>query len=320
MTEFPPPPAVPPEGAIPFPFSVSATKQVYFSQGNLQWSATDGGVTPTTHVTADGVGEGTWRFAEEQYHFVGNTYYGNVYGVGGNSGTKCDNSLISASYQGWIDLFGWGTSGYDNTANDQYAINYQPYSNSTTSLYPNINRWGYGPSWTMTDRNLVGTSAYYDWGVYNAISNGGNQVGLWRTLTYEEWGYLMYSRPNASSLWVGAVVDGLPCHIVLPDDFVTPSGITVNSGCTWYTNVYSLAEWSLLEANGAVMLVSPGYRSGTSVTWNGTIQYNGGRYAETKASSNEDSNYVIVRNNSPSYWEVHTRYMGCAVRLVHDIN
>lgn len=65
-----------PEGALPGLFSVSATQQVRFSQGNLQYQASTD----------------TWRFAEHQYDYVG---YG--------------NSNISPTYSGWIDLFGAGT-------------------------------------------------------------------------------------------------------------------------------------------------------------------------------------------------------------------
>ncbi len=57
-------------------FSVSPTKKVFFSPGNLQYQASTN----------------TWRFAEHQYDYVG-----------------ADNSNICATYSGWIDLFGWGT-------------------------------------------------------------------------------------------------------------------------------------------------------------------------------------------------------------------
>ena len=66
----------PPEGALPGYFSVSATKKVFFSQGNLQYQ-------PST---------GTWQFAEHQYDYVGE----------GNANT-------SSNYSGWKDLFEWGT-------------------------------------------------------------------------------------------------------------------------------------------------------------------------------------------------------------------
>ena len=52
-----------PTGAINGLFSVSENSQVYFSQGNLQYQA-------STH---------TWRFAENQWDYVGNNELGTVY-------------------------------------------------------------------------------------------------------------------------------------------------------------------------------------------------------------------------------------------------
>ena len=65
------------QGALPGAFSVSATKKVYFSQGNLQYQASTK----------------TWRFASAQYTRVG----------------ASGNNKISATYTGWIDWFAWGT-------------------------------------------------------------------------------------------------------------------------------------------------------------------------------------------------------------------
>lgn len=64
------------KGALWGIFSVSSTKKVYFSQGNLQYQASTS----------------TWRFAPNQYDMIGS-----------------DNANISNSYTGWIDLLGWGT-------------------------------------------------------------------------------------------------------------------------------------------------------------------------------------------------------------------
>ena len=45
------------QGALPGKFSVSATKKIYFSQGNLQYT------TSGSHACADGTTKaGTWRF------------------------------------------------------------------------------------------------------------------------------------------------------------------------------------------------------------------------------------------------------------------
>ena len=57
-------------------FSVSASKKVYFSKGNLQYQASTK----------------KWRFAENQWDALGQA-----------------NSKISDKNSGWIDLFGWGT-------------------------------------------------------------------------------------------------------------------------------------------------------------------------------------------------------------------
>ena len=80
------------DGILPGLFSISEGIKVHFSQGNLQYQATTD----------------TWRFAINQYDFVGE-----------------DNQNISKSYSGWIDLFGWGTGDNPTQATknlDNYAI------------------------------------------------------------------------------------------------------------------------------------------------------------------------------------------------------
>ena len=77
-------------------FSVSATMKVNFSKGNLQYNASFN----------------AWRFAENQWDFVGSPSQKDVVGqnnfASGNV-FNSDNALISDSYDGWIDLFCWGT-------------------------------------------------------------------------------------------------------------------------------------------------------------------------------------------------------------------
>ena len=149
-------------------FSVSETKQVYFSKGNLQYQASTD----------------TWRFAERQYDRI-----------------LADNRFRSSSYSGWIDLFGWGHSGYGNQ---------NPYDSK--SHYPLVDG---------AEKGIAGTN--YDWGVCNKIINGGNKEGLWRTLTADEWKYLVDQRPYAKNLRLLATVCGVEGLVFLPDDFVRPS-------------------------------------------------------------------------------------------------
>lgn len=251
---------VAPAGAIAGAYSVSATQQVWFSQGNLQYigSAT----TPY------------WKFADNQWDYLGNN------GQGSNSQTA-DR-----------DLFGWGTSGYHNDA-DTYNTNYYPYSTSTSTVNTTYNYYGYGPSTNMTDPNLVGTSANYDWGIYNNIMAGETEIaaGTYRTLTNAEWGYLFSTRKvtvgGVQKLPYGeGVVNGVNGVILLPDnwDGSVCSGFTY--GTSSWSNSFSESttpKWSDMEAAGCVFLPAAGYRNGTSVNYAGTY---GNYWSSTYNGSN----------------------------------
>lgn len=196
-------------------FSVSETKQVWFSQGNLQYQASTN----------------TWRFAENQYDYVG-----------------ADNRYVSATYNGWIDLFKWGTSGWNSG-----AVCYQPWSTAMA------NDW-YNPGESYTN-SLTGSFAEADWAWHNAISNGGNIVHLWRTLTIDEWDYLFNTRANASNKYGSGNINGVGGLIILPDSWTLPSGCTFVSGFAldWTCNSYTLTQWAAMEAEGAVFLPASGY-------------------------------------------------------------
>ena len=255
-------------GAIKAAFSISDSKQIYFSQGNLQYQASTG----------------TWRFAEHQYDMIGS-----------------DNSNISSSCSGWIDLFGWGTSGWYSGANA-----YQPYSTSTSysDYYP-------GGDYT---NNLTGSYANADWGVYNKISNGGNVAGMWRTLTFSEWYYLISGRAQASRLMGQGRVNNVNGLILLPDGWETPSSVkfTYDPG-NYSTNVYSLDEWAVMESYGAVFLPAAGYRYGTDV--NNVASY--GDYWSSSADGSYDAYCLDFYSDNVSTGR-NFRSRGRAVRLVQD--
>ena len=92
-------------------FSVSASKQVQFSQGNLQYRASTQ----------------TWRFAGHQYDMIGSA-----------------NSNIANNYSGWIDLFGWGTGVYptNKSTNDSYYSTFTDWGVNAISNGGNkANQW-----------------------------------------------------------------------------------------------------------------------------------------------------------------------------------
>ena len=248
-------------GAIDGRFSVSANKQVLFSKGNLQYNA----------------GTNIWRFAENQYDFIGD-----------------NNANVSSSYNGWIDLFGWGTSGYDYG-----AVCYQPWSTSTTySDYgiPNV---------------LTGNA---DWG-YNAISNGGNTTGQWRTLTQAEWKYIINSRPGIR--YAGGQVNNVNGLILLPDGWnentYTLYGTNTSTGTIYDSNIISLADWKTLENAGAVFLPAAGYRERTTVSNVGSQGY----YWAATSNNNASAQYLVF---SPAIYTnlYNSRFYGQSVRLVLD--
>jgi hypothetical protein len=224
---------------LPGLFSVSEDRQVRFSQGNLQYY-------PDNNV---------WRFAEHQWDFVGGACWGkdigdmNVGTVYAN-GTKCDNTKVWKYYEGWIDLFGWGTSGWNN--GNEY---YHPYDFSSYQF----DCASYGPPGNF---DLAGEYVQSDWGVHNTISDGASRE--WRTPTGDELLYLLTERATLSGVrFAMATVAGVQGMIVLPDDWneATYYLSAANEFVNYSTNTITGLEWiELLEPAGAVFLPAGGER------------------------------------------------------------
>lgn len=290
-----------PTGAINGKFTINANgDQVYFSKGNLQYQASTN----------------TWRFATNQWDYVGGTFTmnGNVETYGNLSGNS--NNNISSSYNGWIDLFGWGTSGYNHGANA-----FQPWSISDNS--PDY--WAYGQS----NSNLYDGNGHADWG-YNAMANGGNAEGMWRTLTIDEWSYLFYNRPTLSGArFALASVNNVGGLILLPDDWNISvdelNNINVGDLINHPNdNVITASEWTnIFEANGAVFLPGAGTRY-----WQyypGVINYENSESADGfywSSSSNDDQNASTIY-----FYSLHSLFLdtsnfprrtGLSVRLVRN--
>ena len=232
-----------PQGAIGGKFTINEDgDEVYFSTGNLQFNAF----------------KKTWRFATNQWDFVGGGHYeGNVY----EDGIMCDNANISSTYNGWIDLFGWGTSGCHHG-----AICFQPWSVSTN--YEDYYAYGID---TCSLNDLTGQA---DWG-YNAISNGGNEMGVWRTLTGDEWSFILDGRITKMGIrYVKAQVNNVNGVILLPDDWddyhYSFNGVN-DSDIEYNSNALSASRWTTLEQEGAVFLPAAGIRYGEIASGGGVF-------------------------------------------------
>ena len=251
------------------PFSISASKQVYFSKGNLQYTqSTD-----------------TWSFAESQLDYIGTD---NVTGGSVSSTPSVGNSKRGTALEDKIDLFGWSTS----------ATNF-------------------GVSRLTNSNDYLGT--FVDWGT--------NQIGayapnIWRTLSNDEWEYLLNTRNNASSLRGVAHVNGVNGLILLPDSWTCPEGVTFYSGFpSVYVSRYSANQiftadqWSKLEAAGAVFLPASGYRDGSSVDG---VQY--GCYYWSATEYDSLYAYYVYSYSDAAGMAYNFRNCGRSVRLVKDLN
>ena len=235
-------------------FSVSADKQVTFSQGNLQY-----------HPAND-----EWRFAEDQTDYIG-----------------VANNKCSSTYDGWLDLFGWSTS----------TSNFGVSTSTSNSAY---------------------SGSFVDWGT-NQI--GADAPNTWRTLTYNEWVYVVFDRPNASSLKGVAQVNGVNGLILLPDNWICPAGVTFKSGFQSNYGVkyadyqtFTADQWSKLEAAGAVFLPASGRRDGSTVD---NVQYDGYYWSATEDGSSYA--YILYFDWDVANMSYSFRCYGLSVRLVKDI-
>ena len=250
------------EGALGGKFSVSRSSQVVFAQGNLQYNAA----------------QDTWRFAGQQYEYIGQ-----------------GNENIAASYDGWIDLFGWGTG-----------------NNPTLA--------------TLSDADY---KTFSDWGA-NAVSNGGNTAGLWRTLSKDEWVYMIQTRAKASSLFGLGSIDGVNGMILLPDNWHAPEGISFtpsttkglqdlgihfdNEGKDNYShNTFTQEQWAQMETAGAVFLPAAGGRFGEATTY---LVGENGHYWTSTAYDSYFSHLMYFDSEFlfPQAWS--GCYRGFSVRLV----
>lgn len=178
-------------------FSISETKKVTFSKGNLQYQASTN----------------TWRFAENQWDWM-----------------YISNENIDPEYNGWIDMFGWGTG------------------NNPTNISQNNDDY----------------SSFIDWG-NNKIGN--DIPNTWRTLTKAEWDYLIQWRTNADILIGIANLNGVDGIIILPDNWECPNEINFKSGFSEeYISSHALyqsftqKDWTRMEELGAVFLPNTGGR------------------------------------------------------------
>ncbi len=310
-------------------FSVSSTKKVYFSKGNLQWfyggniHKTKSATAVNTPIAEKDYNGGVFTFADNQWDISGAT---------GNNSTVRRAGLIGSYINDFtsaqrIDLFMYASSGYRYSNGDYH---FKPFAICNSSYWGGS--YAYGPASSGID----GTNN--DWGVFNAILNGGDETDQWRTLTQSEWAYLANERANAVNRRGVGTVNGIRGVILLPDDWagsaITALTNTITIGnsdkpasINWTDNVYSDTEWAVMEANGAVFLPA----AGTLDPGNNAVGYYnvsdtnaGSSYWTSSYCTNREYAYALdLGTGGGSYinwrFDQSSRPFGRAVRLVKDV-
>lgn len=214
-----------------------------------------------------------------------------------NFGGNKVNGNGTVSQNGPVDLFGW----------------------SSPATY-------YGIHKSKIESDYSGE--FVDWGT-NIISNGGNEANLWRTLTKDEWKFLLHERTNADELLGMGKVDGISGLILLPDDWNLPDAAIFysakDSNLVWrpdydaymnygsycyYHNSYTVEQWSIMESAGAVFLPVAGYRQAASLS-------GGVNYYWSSSLKTEERAYVMSYSPHTIYPQKDIPlYYGNPVRLV----
>ena len=161
------------------------------------------------------------------------------------------------------------------------------------------------------------------------IVNGGNKAGMWRTLTSEQWAWIIYDRNNAHELVALGTINDVKGTILLPDNWKQPAGIPFASseehgllrdGEKYYNeeptnyegNTYTREQWAQMEAAGAVFLPAAGYRDSSGVDEVGRE----GNYWSASPNGDSSAYYVFFDARSLNPFADNTHDTGCSVRLV----
>ena len=139
-------------------------------------------------------------------------------------------------------------------------------------------------------------------------------------MTYKEWDYLRYERPNYDKLIGVAQVNGVNGLILLPDAWQCPNGVTFKSGfdddycleCYGNYQTFSASDWSKLESSGAVFFPAAGIRFGSRVD---DVQDLGYYWSATNYYSIAD--YLTFGSDEATIGSSSCRD-GQSVRLVQD--
>lgn len=208
---------------------------------------------------------------------------------------------------------------------------YEYLGNSNKYLRPTYRNWV-----DLFDWSGVAGVSFLDWGL-NEICGDATQT--WRTLTTDEWKYLLHDRKDATKLLLPATLGNTLGLVVLPDNWICPEGLELvtlsQMNAPWdasqrvyqySSNIYLSNElspvlWQRMEDAGAVFLPASGYINKDGVlNACGTV----GRYWSATPNQNAKGYYMSFglaptsATNTIRTQSAVNADNGHTVRLVHD--
>lgn len=269
------------EGALSGLFSVSASKKVYFSKGNLRaYFATAG----TSH---------TWDFADKQFNAIGND--------AANNAINGDGSVSTGGK--WVDLFGW------STASTTYGIN-----NSTTASDYSGDFRDWGTNAITNGGNMASiwrTLGNDEWKYLFVTRASGSTVNGTSDARYTH-AAIIVNVGTSGAKGIILFPDG-----VTIDGSEADSWGTINGNSNWDTKC-SIGQWEALEAKGCVFLPAAGYRTGTDAS--STFGYFGKYWSSTPTNDDYAYSISFESNQLGVYNHTDYRHFGISVRLVRNAN
>ncbi len=268
------------KGLVQKGFSVSPSKRVYFSPGNLQ-------------ALPNGLGSASaWRFAANQYDYIGSKF-----DYSSNSG---DNGFSSSNTH-WMDLFAW--SGANNNENTKWGIGYSISNNDYKGDFVD---WGSNPDLINTLGSGWYTLTMAEWRYILGNAN------VYPYLADPSAVQSMPCRTDANQKRALATVGNVTGLIILPDDWTLPRNCKFTPTVSSYTeNTYSLlgapghcGSWIAMEQAGAVFIPAVGFRRENASNLQSV------RYEQNWVTQMcSDWKYY---SNVPSYniWNVYQNYIG----------
>lgn len=254
----------------PYSFSVGDGKKIVFAPANLQYKASNN----------------TWRFATSAINVVGET-----------------NLRRSSTLAEYIDMFAFGTSGWNNGSGMYLPYEYPASANACLSY------------------SLTGTYANADWGIYNAIDS--YAAGTWRLPTKDEASTIIKNCKNNNRIFYASIGTNLKGCFLLPDNWPGIEGFTYKTDDN-YVNSISTVEFNKLIETGAAYFPITGYITYDTDAKKGTLASTDqiGMYYTSDTGSLENRSYRIwfslkAQNETTVTQQFNTTLS--SVRLVKEV-